>query len=131
MIARTPQLAVEMADEAFNRGDLDGMLAFYEDGAVMLFGPGQIVAGKAALREALTQLLAMKPVAQHEKTHVIEVGDLALWTSRWSVSGTGPDGSPFVQRGTGSVIFRKGADGGWRVAVENPWGSAVLDSEPV
>ena len=30
--------------------------------------------------------------------------------------------------GRNSVIFRKGSDDGWRVAVENPWGAAVLDA---
>ena len=127
MIAGTPSYAVQMADEAFNRGDLDGMLAFYEEGATMLFRPGEPLTGKAALREALGQLLAMKLVARHEKTHVIEAGDIALWVSKWSVSGTGPDGSPICRRGSSSVVLRKGSDSGWRVAIENPWGTAVLD----
>jgi ketosteroid isomerase-like protein len=131
MLARTPQEAVDLADAAFNRGDLDGMLAFYEDGAVMLFAPGQLVLGKTAIRDLLKTLLGAKPVATHDRSYVIQWGDLALWTSAWSVRGTGPDGTPLAQTGRSSVIFRRGTDGGWRVVVENPWGSAVLDwSQP-
>jgi ketosteroid isomerase-like protein len=129
MIAVTPSFAVRMADEAFNRGDIDGMLVFYEEGATMLFGPDEILAGKAALRRALGHLSAMKLNAQHEKSHVIETGDLALWISKWSVSGTAPDGSPIHRSGNGSAVLRKGSDGGWRVAIENPWCAALLDLE--
>ena len=127
MLARTPQEAVDLADAAFNRGDLEGMLAFYEEGAVMLFAPGQLVSGKAAIRGLLKMLLRANLVAKHDRSYVIESGDLALWTSAWSVTGTRPDGTPISQKARGSVIFRRGSDGGWRVAVENPWGSAVLE----
>jgi ketosteroid isomerase-like protein len=117
-----------MADEAFNRGDIDGMLAFYEEGAKILFRLDEVLTGKAAIQKALGQLLAMKPLARHERAYLIEAGDIALWLSKWSVSGTAQDGSPVCRRGSGSVVLRKGADGGWRVAIENPWGVAVLDS---
>ena len=127
MIARSPREAVRLADEAFNRGDLEGMLAFYEDGAVMLFAPGQMVSGKPALRDALRPLLGMNPTASHERVHVIVKDDIALWTSDWSVSGSANDGAPTSQRGRNATVFRRGPDGGWRVVIENPWGAAVLD----
>ena len=129
MIAGTPFSAIEIADEAFNSGDIDGMLAFYEEGAAILFRPDQVLTGKSAIGKALRQLSEMKPVARHERTHVIEAGDLALWLSKWSVSGTAPDGSETCRRGNGSVVLRRGVDGGWRVAIENPWGAAVWDSD--
>ena len=129
MIAGTPSSAIEMADEAFNRGDIEGMLAFYEEGATILFRPEEILTGKSAIQKAFCQLFEMKPIATHEKTHVIEAGDIALWLSQWLVSGTAPDGSAICRCGNGSAVLRKGADGGWRVAIENPWGAAVLDSD--
>ena len=93
----------------------------------MLFEPGRQVRGKAALRGVLERLLALKPIAKHDQTHVIESGDIALWTSKWNVNGIAPDGTLISRTGCNSVVFRKGIDGGWRVAVENPWGSAVLE----
>jgi uncharacterized protein (TIGR02246 family) len=127
VLATSPQEAVALADAAFNRGDIDAMLEFYEADAVLLFEPGRAVRGRAALADALRSLLTSRPTAAHRKQHVIEAGDLALWTSQWSVTGTAPDGSPMSVSGCNSVVFRRGADGGWRVAVENPWGSAILD----
>ena len=69
--------------------------------------------------------MRFKPVASQERLHLIECGDLALTTSRWRVTGVGPDG-PFSRGADGSAILRRGADGGWRVAVENLWGARVL-----
>lgn len=127
MLARTPREAVTWADDAFNSGDLEGVLAFYEDGAIMVYEPGHFATGKAALRRVFENLLNLNAVAKQEKIDVVQAGDIALWTSKWSVSGKGPDGTPFTRGGFSSAILRKHSDGGWRVAVENPWGPAVLD----
>jgi uncharacterized protein (TIGR02246 family) len=128
MPAKTPQEAVAAADDAFNNRDLDGILALYEDGAVMVDEPGHLAQGKAAIRQVFQNLLDLNAVARQEKTDVVQAGDVALWTSKWSVSGTTQDGTPFMRGGFSSAILRKHSDGGWRVAIENPWGSAVLDA---
>jgi ketosteroid isomerase-like protein len=128
VLAKTPSEAVALADEAFNRGDIEGMLAFYEDQAILLFEPGRSVRGRIALRSVFEGLLPLRPIAKHDATHVIESGDIALWTSKWSVSGISPDGTPIHRTGCNSVVFRRGVDGGWRVAVENPWGALVLEA---
>jgi uncharacterized protein (TIGR02246 family) len=127
MLAKSPQEVVASADNAFNNRDLEGVLAFYEDDAIMVYEPGHLARGKAALRQVFQNLLNLNVIAKQEKTDVIQAGDIALWTSKWSVSGTGQDGTPFTRGGFGSAILRKHSDGGWRVAVENPWGPAVLD----
>ncbi len=126
----SPLETVEMLDGAFNRGDLEAILSFYEDGAAMVLEPGRLVAGKPELRRAYEWILNnMKGVARQEKTHVIETGDIALFTSKWSYSGTTPDGTPVSRESYASVVLRKQRDGNWRIVVDNSWGPAVLDSE--
>jgi ketosteroid isomerase-like protein len=127
MLAKTPREAVTAADEAFNSRDLEGVLAFYEDGAIMVYEPGHLATGKAALRRVFENLLNLNAAVKQEKVYILQAGDIALWTSKWSASGTAQDGTPFTRGGIGSAILRKHSDGGWRVAVENPWGPAVLD----
>jgi ketosteroid isomerase-like protein len=127
MLAKTPKEAVTAADEAFNFRDLEAVLALYEDGAIMVYEPGHLATGKAALRRVFESLFHLNAVAKQEKSDVVQAGDIALWTSKWTVSGTAQDGTPFTRGGFGSAILRKHSDGGWRVAVENPWGPAVLD----
>src|SRR5262249_33110251 len=125
MNARSPLEAIEQLDEAFNRGDLDAILGFYEDAAIMVVEPGRLAAGKAAMREVFEMILGMGGTARQEKTHVIEAGDVALFTSKWNITGTAPDGSPISRESFSSVILRKQADGGWRIVVDNSWGPAV------
>lgn len=127
MLAENPLDAVRLVDEAFNRGDLEGVLALYEDDAVMVYRPGMVVRGKAGLRETFAGLLRLQATARQEKTLVLETGDLALFTSRWTVKGISPDGKVISRGGCGSATLRRQAGGGWRIAIENSWGEAALD----
>jgi ketosteroid isomerase-like protein len=79
----TPHETITQLDEAFNRGELEAILNFYEEGAAMVLEPGRLATGKAELRRAYEWILAnMKGIATQEKTHIIETGDLALFTSQ-------------------------------------------------
>ena len=50
MIARNPLEAVELLDEAFNRGEIEAVLDFYEAEAVMVAEPGRLATGKTEIR---------------------------------------------------------------------------------
>jgi ketosteroid isomerase-like protein len=52
MIMRSLEETVEEIDEAFNRGDVEAVLDFYEDGAVMVLEPGRLARGKDEMRRA-------------------------------------------------------------------------------
>jgi uncharacterized protein (TIGR02246 family) len=127
MLAEHPLDAVQRVDEAFNRGDLEGLLELYEDDAVMVYRPGAILRGKAELRDSFRTLLSLKTTARQEKFLVLEAGDLAMVTSRWTIKGITPDGKVIARGGCGSTTLRRQAGGGWRVAIANSWGEAVLD----
>ena len=127
MANNTPEEAVERVDEALNRGDVEGILDFCEEGAVMVAEPGRLVRGKGNMRETFEAILGLKGVARQLKTHVIEAGDLALFTSRWSFSGTAPDGISFSRESIATAVFRKQSDGGWRCVIDNSFGPAVLE----
>ena len=51
---------------------------------------------------------------------------MALFCSKWSLTGTGPDGKPMQLGGLSSDILRRQADGTWLIAIDNPWGTAIL-----
>jgi ketosteroid isomerase-like protein len=54
---------------------------------------------------------------------VLQSSDLALVISEWSVSGTGPDGKPVNMAAKSADVLRQQADGTWRFAIDNPWGT--------
>lgn len=126
-MAKSPLEAVELLDEAFNRGDIEAVLDCYEDGAVVVAEPGRLAMGKAEIRAVYQWVFAnIKGTARQEKTHVIETGDLALFTSRWSLSGTSLSGDSVSRESFASVVLRKNSNGDWRIVVDNSWGYAVL-----
>jgi len=46
--------------------------------------------------------------------------------SKWNLKGTGPDGKPVEMNAMSSDLLRRQADGTWLIAIDNPWGTAIL-----
>ena len=128
MTATTVEEAVMELDHAFNLRDMDAVLSFYENDAVVVMAPGRMARGKDELRQFFAQLFAMKCEAHQMRTHVIETGDIALFISKWQLVGESSDGRDFSREGIATSIFRKGADSKWRIVIDNCFGPASLES---
>lgn len=126
MFTNKPEEAVQAFFDAFNRGDIDTVVALYEPKATLVAQPGQIAEGHAAIREALNGFLAMKPTLIPEKKTLVAADDIALSVVRWTLNGTGPDGAPARMDGVTSDVLRRQADGKWLFVIDNPWGAGVL-----
>lgn len=130
MKATTVDDAVKQLDEAFGRSDIEAVLSFYEDDAVVVVEPGRLARGKPDLRKFFLHVFALKGTAEQIDTHVLESGDVALFTSRWRFTGTASDGARFQKESIATSVFRKGDDGGWRIVIDNSHGPAVLTGVP-
>ena len=122
MRARHPKQLDELFARALNAGDLEALLALYEPKASFTPQPGQPVTGTAAIREALAGFLSLKPVISIDTTLLGEADDIALMTSRWRLTGTGPDGSPVELAGNSIEVARWQPDGSWLFVVDRPYG---------
>ena len=97
--ANSPQDVANLVAQRLNRGDLDGIMALYEPNAGLAPQPGQVLQGAAAIREGFAGFIALKPSMNMESETVIQVDDLAIVYTKWSLSGTGPDGSAVNMHG--------------------------------
>ncbi len=125
MIAKNPAHAIEMLDDAFNRGDVEAILRYYDPAAVVLPEPGQEIRGEAALRSLYKQFTRPGTVARQLQTHVVEADGIALFTSRWSLSVDSGEPQTFVA----TVVLRQQPDGGWKALIDNARGPQVLEPQ--
>jgi ketosteroid isomerase-like protein len=95
--------------ERANAGDVDGLVALYEQNAVLAFPPGEVIIGSWAIRQAYKRLLADRPTfTAGEQQPVLRCGDLAL-TSTHLVGG-----------GATVEVARRQPDGTWLWVIDQP-----------
>ena len=124
---KTPLAAVHELDIAFNQGDLEAILSFYENDASVVIEPGKpIIKGQIALREAFARTLALNGTATQLKTNVIESDDLALFTSQWVYDWKSLEGIPMHRESIATTVFRKTKNNEWLIVIDNSFGPAVL-----
>lgn len=117
----TPDDVTMAFQKAFNAGDLDGLLALYEEDAVLAPQPGKRVTGKAAIRVALSELLGLKGKVEVEQKYTMQCGDIALMQGSWRIQGTGPDGNPIELAARTAEVVRRQPDGTWLYIIDHPW----------
>jgi ketosteroid isomerase-like protein len=119
----TPERVLEAIVEGINSGNLDALLPLYESEAAFATEPGRLAHGLPGVSDALAGFISMNGTLDLEVTRVLEVGDLALVTGRWTFDGTGPDGKPVRLAADNADVLRRQADGTWRFVIDNPWGT--------
>lgn len=101
--------------------DVDKMVGFYTEDAVML-APGEAVAtGKAAIRASWTQMLAppdLELTWGATKVEVAKGGDLAYSVGTYAMSYKDASGKAVNDRGKYATVWRKGSAGDWKAAVD-------------
>lgn len=120
--------AIERMSNAFNRGELAGVMATYENPATVLFEPGKPASTTAQVRAGFEQFLLMKPEFRFSAHEVYLAGDIAVHHTPWAMQGTGPDGTAIEGRGLSVAVLRRQADGGWLMVIDNPNGGLLLDT---
>jgi enoyl-CoA hydratase/carnithine racemase/ketosteroid isomerase-like protein len=113
------QLARLFAERA-SAGDLEGMLALYEDNATFLGPDGTVAHGAHTIRARLADLLAGQPRIDLLGTpEALIVGGVALIRNRWQMTIGQGDGAARVE-GASAEVARRQTDGGWLYAIDRP-----------
>lgn len=124
MAARRPEEVDQIFERELNAGNLDGLVALYEPTASFTVEPGKVVAGTAAIREALAGFVSLKPTIRLSPRVLANTGDVAMVSSKWSLKGSAPDGSAVDLSAESVEVLRRQGDGTWRYIIDSPWGLA-------
>ena len=103
--------------------DAAKFVSFYADDAVVMMAGAPDISGIAAIREGIGGMMQDPAFALSfaaDNVVVARSGDLAYETGAYTMSMTGPDNKPTTEQGHYVVVWRKQADGAWKVAVDAP-----------
>jgi uncharacterized protein (TIGR02246 family) len=111
---------------AINLDDIETALSLYESEAILVVEPGKVARGTTAIRTALEGFVSLKPILKGDSHQIMNVGNLALYCSRWTLRGTSPDGKAVEMTGVSTDVLRRQLDGRWLIAIDNPWGTGII-----
>jgi len=103
---------------AYEAGDYAAIPALYTEDALIMPRGRPAIEGRAALAERLGGLAAGRGVdIGFEVRELVVEGDLAWLVSRFAVTYTPPgeQGAAVTEHGRSLIIYRRGADGEWRI----------------
>jgi ketosteroid isomerase-like protein len=119
------EAAIREADMAWAKvagaKDLEATLSYYADDAALLPPNEPIATGKEGVRKVWTALMGLPGFAVSWAPVTVEVarsGDLAYTRGTYELSMNNPKGEPMKDRGKYIEVWRKQADGKWKVAVD-------------
>lgn len=119
----TPEEVLDSIVDGINNGNIDSLMALYETGACFATQPGQLAKGPESLRQCLLNFINLKGKLDLKVKRVLQASDLALVTTEWSFSGTGPEGIPVNMAAKSADVLRQQNDGSWKFVIDNPWGT--------
>ncbi|WP_427136034.1 YybH family protein [Pseudarthrobacter sp. S9] len=106
--AASPEDLSRFFVEGANAGDVEGLVALYEPGAVLASPSGQVATGHQAIRVFHAGLLAARPTfAAGDRRPSLRNGDLTLT-------------STLIPAGATAEVARRQADGGWLWLLDQP-----------
>ena len=118
---------IEKMVNAFHKKDIPGILATYEENAIVMFEPQKPVSGKENLRTIFTQFSAMNPIYTFSGHEIYISGDIATHIAPWTMTGQMPDGTKIEQSGLSIAVLRKQSDGTWLMIQDNPSGQFLMN----
>src|ERR1700680_1696289 len=121
----TGEAAIRAADaaglKAAQAKDVAGATANYADDASWLPPHAPIVQGKEAIRSAWAQLLTIPGLTidwQITKVEVSRAGDMAYTLYKYEMTMGAPNGAPIQDSGKDMAVWKKQADGTWKMVAD-------------
>ncbi|MDE5973208.1 MAG: SgcJ/EcaC family oxidoreductase [Eubacterium sp.] len=120
---------INQADKAIKEERFDDLMSFYTDDAVLVVKPGLEAKGKEAIKNAFIKIAAYfknSVVPTQGNMVMIEAGDTVLVLSQTLLDADNKDTSDYSMDRRATYVYRK-IDGKWLCAVDNSYGTTLLD----
>ena len=101
--------------------DVDRVLSFWADDAIVFPPASPAVAGKAAIREFVAKSFQTPGFSISWKTTTVAVsrsGDIAYTTGTNRVTFNAADGTQVTVEGKAVAVWRRGEDGAWKCVID-------------
>jgi uncharacterized protein (TIGR02246 family) len=119
------EAAIRQADaaslQAIAAKQLDATVSFYDEGASLFIPNAPIATGREGIQKAWVQMFAVPGFTLTPKTTKIEVArssDLAYVQGTYEATVNDAKGKPATDRGKFVVVWKKQADGAWKIAAD-------------
>jgi ketosteroid isomerase-like protein len=86
-------------------------MTLYEADACFASQPGQLARSPESVRQSLRSFIDLNDKLDLKVKRILEASNLALVTTEWSFSGTGPDDNPVDMAAKSADVLRHQADG--------------------
>ena len=118
-MTESPEQLHRAFQDAFNRNDLESVVALYEPGAVLagVDGPAH---GTDAIRERYRGALANRPFIDVRTLGVNRAGNLAMLHGKWTLHEMASDGRSVRREGRNTETARRQPQGHWLFVIDNP-----------
>ena len=119
------EAAIRQADaaslQAIAAKQLDATVSFYDERASLFIPNAPITTGREEIRKAWVQMFAVPGFTLAPKIAKIEVArssDLAYVQGTYEATANDAKGKPATDRGKFVVVWKKQADGAWKIAAD-------------
>lgn len=116
--------AILSADKAWSETppDVASFVSFFAEGAHFLTPDGPLAVGKEDIEKIASHLLApgSSLTWRATKADVSKAGDLGYSIGTFELTVNDPEGNPVTRKGKYTTVWRKQADGQWKVVADTP-----------
>ena|SRR5690349_8657173 len=104
---------------AYNSGDLNTVMSIYDGRGIIVADPANPASGQEKFEAAVKNILAIKGTMQIKTVYCLEVGDVAVGRSEWSITENGTT----KVAAKGIELLKRQSDGTWRVLIDHAFGA--------
>jgi len=120
VMSTRPEDLYQALSDAYNAGNLEAVLSFYDPKAVFVIKPSRVTEGPEELRAAVQHVIDLRGPLTVNPQIFIRSDDLVLVLGTFTLSGRRHDGTAFERTARFADVLRRQPDGRWLVAVDNP-----------